>query len=91
MRVLLKCDENRLFGFGNGRDLYLCQLSNVLTYRYKVTIVFPINVADISLSFIDGFMSEVYKHISKEDVIKYLIIDGNSRVVDKFNKYYKLF
>lgn len=91
MRVLLECDEDRLVGFEKGKSLYLLQLSNVLNYKYKVTLLFPSCVTYISLSFIDGFMSEVYKHISKDEFTKYIAIDGDSKVVDKFYKYFSIF
>ena len=87
MRVLLECDEDRLVGFEKGKSLYLLQLSN----KYKVTLLFPSCVTYISLSFIDGFMSEVYKHISKDEFTKYIAIDGDSKVVDKFYKYFSIF
>ena len=87
VRVYLKCDEDRLYGFDNGKDCYLSQVDSVWDYDCLVNIVFPVNVENVSLMFIDGFLSEVFKHIDVSDFTKYVAINGNAKVVNKFYKY----
>lgn len=91
LKVFVECKDRRLVGYSNGKQLYEEQLKDKLLYKYKTTIVFPISVEDISLSYINGIMEGVYKNITKGELRNYIEIDGSDRVKYKFDLYFLAF
>lgn len=81
----LPTDINRLAGNSYGQEIYN-KIKNEITLPGKYQIVFPERIEDIAISFIQGFTSEIFKKISKDQFFEYFEIEGRKKIVDKFKR-----
>lgn len=89
MYVELKFEDsvNTLVDYEFGKEVYLEQVKNFIPKNYPVDLVFSENIQRLSISFVQGFISEFVKDNDLESFYKNMLIIGNAKFVEKFYKY----
>lgn len=67
-----------------GEFIYKNQVEEHIDFSEKSIIVIPEEINNISISFILGFMKNIFLKIEKEDFLNTFEIEGNPKVVQKF-------
>lgn len=91
MYVELKFEDSvkALVDYEFGKEVYLEQVKNFIPKNYPVDLVFSENIQRLSISFVQGFISEFVNDNDLESFYKYISIVGNAKFVEKFYKYMK--
>lgn len=83
-RIIIKTDERKLVGYSRGKELYK-KIEDTMVYDGDLTIIlFPTNVDDVSISFVNGFTEGIFKHINRDEFENYFKVVGSDNVVEKF-------
>lgn len=77
---------SRLAGNSFGQQVYNEQVKDKVDLNSSNIIVIPRQIEDIAISFVQGFIKEILEKISKEEFSNLFIIEGNDKVVNKFNR-----
>lgn len=59
-----------------GREIFNNQVANLINYDEMNIIVFPEHIIRASSSFVQGFFSDIIKHIGYEGLKDHIIIDS---------------
>lgn len=86
LKLLFNKNRNVLVGNDYGLNIYNKQIKNKINFNEHTIIHFPEQIKDISISFVQGFTSEILKEIDKSEFFKYFTILGNDKVVEKFKR-----
>lgn len=86
MRIELVLDKSlpEIVGNPKGVKTFKEQVEKKVDWNGMNTIVFPSFIEDISVSFVQGFCSEIFKKIKKEDLLKHFEFQCEKKeIVDK--------
>lgn len=86
--VKLKFDNSLSSLCGNpfGKKVFVEQVKNEFSENASVEVLFPDNIDTVSMSFAQGFISEIAEKYGMSAVGKYLVIkSAHDRVNRKFN------
>ena len=88
MVIELKFDKylDRLIGFKFGKEIYLNQV-NIMPIAEVTILSFPKSIERVSISFVQGFISEYLKTNTIDDFYNEFKVIGNETFVSKFYKY----
>lgn len=88
IRILLDFTKtiSRLAGNPFGEAIYNKQVKDKIDFKNMNVIVIPENIEDIAISFVQGFTKQIFEIIDKAEFAKHFRIDGNEKIVNKFNK-----
>lgn len=83
--IRIKIDKDLVCLCGNeyGYDIYEKQLKDKIDYSKKNVIIFPENITDIAISFIQGLMREPIKKIGKKNIFDYFEFKASSLALEK--------
>ncbi|CEJ75417.1 Uncharacterised protein [[Clostridium] sordellii] len=88
MKIQLQFNNTitRLAGNSFGKKIYENQVKNKINLEELNIIEFPNTIEDLAISFVQGFTEDIFKSIKKDEFSKYFSIEGNQKVIDKFEK-----
>ena len=83
--IRIKIDNDLVCLCGNeyGYDVFEKQLKDKIDYSKKNVIIFPENITDIAISFIQGLMREPIKKIGKKNIFDYFEFKASSSALEK--------
>lgn len=77
---------NRLVGLEMGGEVYKIQIEKRLDYFDKNIIIFPDEIEDISITFIQGLTEEIILKIGKYELLNYIEFKGPKNIIEKIHK-----
>lgn len=88
--IFIETPENRLVGYNLGRLIFDEQIRTRFSPGNFILIVFPPNVENVSISFIQGLVDEILKKSSAKNFCDYVVLSGSDELTDRMKRILKV-